>query len=134
VNTHFACEFFVWGDCVDRSPEPSAVDIIKRFRLTRLHNGISIKYTSQAWHSFSEQEAQFKKVHIRDTHWDYKVLHEIAGHEGEVLLHNSVEQPWYASMKWYALFSVCLMGWLYRILFILNSQKVSFDFTKIILR
>jgi hypothetical protein len=49
VNTHFACEFFKWGDCVDNSPEPSAVEIIKRFRLTRLNNGIKIKYTPQAW-------------------------------------------------------------------------------------
>jgi hypothetical protein len=73
-------------------------------------------------------------VHIRDTHWDYKVLNEIAGHEPEILLFNAVEQPWYASMKWYVLFSICLMGWLYRILFILNSQKVSFNFSKIILK
>lgn len=49
VNTHFACEFYIWGDCVDKSPEPSAVDIIKRFRLTRLNNGVEVLFTGQAY-------------------------------------------------------------------------------------
>ena len=52
VNTHFACEFFAWGDCVDRSPEPDSVEIIKKYRLTRVVNGLSIAYTHDAYQSF----------------------------------------------------------------------------------
>lgn len=66
VNTHFACEPFLWSDCVDKSPEPSSVDIIKRFRLTRLSSGIETPFTPQAADSFRAQEERFKKSNIRD--------------------------------------------------------------------
>lgn len=36
VNTHQATEYFAWGDCVDKSPEPDSVEIIKNFKLTRV--------------------------------------------------------------------------------------------------
>ncbi len=134
MNTHHACEFFKWGDCLDKSPEPSSVDFIKRFKLTRLENGINIQYTPEAWNSFCDQEQKFKHNNIRDTHYDYSVLTELAGHTKEILLHNSLETPWYASYSYYCAFSLFCMGWLYRILFILNSQKVTFDFAKIILK
>lgn len=54
VNTHFATEYFSWGDCVDRSPEPDSVEIIKRYRLTRVVNGLSVSYTPEAYQSFLE--------------------------------------------------------------------------------
>lgn len=134
VNTHFACEYFAWGDCVDKSPEPNSVDMIKLYKLTRVENGLSITYTPDAWESYTRQEEDFKKRNIRDTHWDYQQMNSLAGLEEEILLHNSDFVPWYANAKYYFIFSFCLMGWLYRILFILNSQKVSFDFAKIILK
>jgi hypothetical protein len=54
VNTHFATEYFQWGDCVDRSPEPDSVEIIKKYRLTRVVNGLSVSYTPEAHQSFLE--------------------------------------------------------------------------------
>ena len=134
VNTHFACEYFTWGDCVDKSPEPDSVEVIKQFRLTRVENGIKVMFTPGARASFNDQEADFKRRNIRDTHWDYNVLNELPGHTENILLHNMDSNPWYASSGWYWAFSFFMMGWLYRILFILNSQKVTFDFTKIILK
>ena len=53
VNTHYACEYFTWGDCVDKSPEPDSVEIIKRFRLTRVENGLKVIYTPEARDSFN---------------------------------------------------------------------------------
>ena len=115
------------------SPEPSSVDIIKRFRLTRMENGLHLNYTFDSQASFVSQEESFKHRNIKDVQYDYKVMNELQGLEPEILLHNSDSQPWYASQTYYYMFSFLLMGWLYRILFILNSQQVKFDFTKIIL-
>jgi hypothetical protein len=134
VNTHHATEFYIWGDCVDKSPEPSCVDIIKQFKLTRLENKIDVTYSPEAFASLHNQEATFKHNHIRDVHWDFSILTTLNGYNGEILLHNGVEQPWYASKRYYVIFSMLLMGWLYRILFIWNSQKVSFSFNKTILK
>jgi TMEM151 family len=53
VNTHFATEYYAWGDCVDKSPEPNSVDVIKNYKLTRVENGLNIQYTPDAWASFS---------------------------------------------------------------------------------
>ena len=73
-------------------------------------------------------------MHIRDVHYDYMVQQNLQGHQKEILLHNTDYKPWYASMIYYSFFTFFLMGWLYKILFILNSQKVTFNFEKIILR
>ncbi len=51
VDTHFACEYFAWGDCVDKSPETDSVEVIKKYRLTRLVNGLKVTYTPDAWQS-----------------------------------------------------------------------------------
>jgi hypothetical protein len=135
VNTHQATEYYAWGDCVDKSPEPDSVEIIKNFKLTRVTNGLNVSYTPDAWASFAYQEEDFKKRNIRDTEWDYRVINEIPGHIGEILLHNMPDGlPWYANPTYYWLFTFAGMGWLYRILFLLNSQKVTFDFAKIILK
>ena len=96
---------------------------------------MNITYTPDAWHSYEQQEADFKKRNIRDTHWDYKVINDIPGHIEEILLHNMPDGlPWYANQTYYWIFTIFLMGWLYRILFLLNSQKITFDFAKIILK
>ena len=48
-----ACEYYVWGDCVDKSPEPGSVDVIKKYQLTRVENGIKILFTPGARESFN---------------------------------------------------------------------------------
>lgn len=106
---------------MDKSPEPDSVEVIKKYRLTRVVNGLKVIYTPGARESFINQEADFKRRNIRDTHWDYNVINELPGHVEDILLHGSEELPWYASTKWYLAFSFFLMGWLYRILFLLNS-------------
>jgi hypothetical protein len=103
------------------SPEPDSVEIIKKYRLTRVENGLTIQYTPEAYQSFSNQEEDFKKRNIRDTHWDYRQDNNLPGLTEDILLHGSDELPWYANSTWYLLFSFFLMGWLYRILFLLNS-------------
>jgi TMEM151 family len=95
---------------------------------------LKVIYTPGARNSFNDQEADFKRRNIRDTHWDYTVLNELPGLTENILLHNMDSNPWYASQGWYWAFSFFLMSWLYRVLFILNSQKVTFDFAKIILK
>ena len=110
------------------------MEIIKKYRLTRLVNGLKVTYTPDAWVSLQSQERDFQKRNIRDVHWDYRFLNDLPGHIGEILLHNAADKPWYADQAWYWAFSFFMMGWLYRILFILNSQKVTFDFAKIILK
>jgi hypothetical protein len=119
---------------VDKSPEPDSVEVIKKYKLTRVENGLNVTYCPDAWASFCNQEEDFKKRNIRDTHWDYRVINDLPGHIPEILLHNSEELPWFANSTYYWIFSLLLMGWLYRVLFLLNSQKITFDFAKIILK
>lgn len=52
---------------MDKSPEPDSIEIIKKFRLTRVENGIKVMYTPGAQASFNAQEADFKSRNIKDT-------------------------------------------------------------------
>jgi hypothetical protein len=118
------------------SPDASAVDYMKTSKLTRITFNINVTYTPQACQSFKCQEYQFKQQNIRDTHYDYDVLKNIQGYQEFVLMHNleGGSLPWYANKTYYWLFSILTLGWVYRIIFVNNSKKITFSYNKLICR
>jgi hypothetical protein len=93
-----------------------------------------VNYTPMAQQSFTCQEYEFKKNNIRDTHHDYKVDIEIEGYNEYVTMLNSSSdgKPWYANSTIYWVLSVLMLGWFYRILFVLGSHRCTYDFTKFV--
>lgn len=135
VNTHHAKEPFRYYEWLDQSPDASAIDFIKLTKLTRLTFGINVQYTPQSQASYACQEHDFKHHNVRDTHHDYNVCKTLDGFEEFVLMQNTNGNlPWYANKGFYWVFSIFFLGWFYRMIFVLNSQRVVFDYNKLVVK
>mmetsp|Transcript_14520 Transcript_14520/g.14131 ORF Transcript_14520/g.14131 Transcript_14520/m.14131 type:complete len:87 (+) Transcript_14520:884-1144(+) len=79
VNTHRASQNYRFVQWYDMSPDASAIDYIKSYKLTRVCFLRQFDFAPVARQSYVCQEHTFKRQNIRDTHHDYSVQESIAG-------------------------------------------------------
>lgn len=60
----------------------------------------------------------------------------IVGYEKYKMMYNAEkgELPWYANKKVYWVFSMLLLGWLFRIILTLKTKRMTYEFVKTISR
>jgi hypothetical protein len=134
VNTHSAAQDYRYAEWIDISPDSSAVEYVKGQKLVRLDFSLKVDYTPQANQSFICQEYYFKKANFRDAHHDYRVSKAIPDMRENVLIFNSDANtlPWYTGRGTFWAFSMLGFSWLFRIIFVSNTKRVSYEYIKLI--
>ncbi|CDW86499.1 2-isopropylmalate synthase [Stylonychia lemnae] len=128
---------FRYSEFIDQSANPSSVSHMKKYKLTRLDLILDIQYTAQASQSKVCQEYNLKKEKISDTHHDLTVTSRVEGFTSEILVHNGElgeSLPFYCNSWVYWITHLLFIGWIVRILFVSNSQRVSYTVEKVILK
>ncbi|CDW87191.1 morn repeat-containing protein [Stylonychia lemnae] len=126
-----------YAEYMDQSADASSVEHIKNYKLTRLDIQLDIQYSAQASQSKECQSYDFKKEKVSDTHYEFNLKNHLEGFRQSILVHNGSHAeslPWYTSKTIYWITHLLFIGWIFRIFFVSNSQRVKFTIDKVILK
>ena len=131
VNTHHASRNIVHKNWTDITPKLEGLD---RVKISRIYFRVLLAYTNPSYEiDYQKRRAEFIKENNRDTKYDFVESQCIKGlkpyilsfHGGNTFFKSITKRKYY-------LYCLCFLGWYIRYDLCKNSDRIDYDFIKVI--
>jgi len=133
VVTARIVEPFQFTHCFNSS-QKTLTDIHKSRSVTRIKMELSVQFRDEATAEyFAEKFLQFQNENRnRDKNVEFCISNEVCGFQKRLAVHDDSGKPPWISYGWFCLAALFGLGWLYRIMFNLATNKTKYSVVKFI--